>query len=194
MSNVVELFPIPIYINKQFLPAETCANILDCMDSVFSTHGSLSGDAYSSYNVDSDAISEIQKCSTVSNLRALLLKEVNAYCKEYGILEPVKITDSWVNIQNKGSSLNVHSHPYSVISAALYLNASDSSSPIEFYSPNPFSQHQHATENNKYVNNKYRIEPINTGMLVLFPSWLDHGSSILNEVNNRVVLSFNTSY
>lgn len=194
MSKILDLFPVPIYINKNFLEESTCQHILECMDQVYAGHGSLEGDAFSSYNVNDDALSEIQKCSTVSNIRKMLLDEVEHYCNEYGLLPPTKITNSWVNIQNKDSSLRVHSHPYSVISAAFYLNADESSSPIEFYSPNPFVTRQEPVTNNKYTNKQHRFESINTGMLVLFPSWLEHGSSVLNSSSNRIVLSFNTAY
>lgn len=190
-----ELFPIPIYYNSSFLTDAACKNIVKCFGEITGKHGALIGDAFSSFDKTyRGALEEIQRCKYSNNIERLILDEVSKYCKHYGILEPSHITNSWINVQNMGSSLMRHSHPFSVISGALYLNADADSFPLEFYNPNPFVNHQNPVAINKYNNNSYTLDSVNTGMLVLFPSWLEHGASILNNSSKRIVLSFNTSY
>lgn len=122
---------------------------------------------------------------------------LNEYCYNSKIDE-LQISNSWFNLQNKKSVLKNHNHPNSVLSAVIYINADHNSSPLVFENPNPYTIFQkfNLTHEDCYNNNprKFFIQP-KRGMLILFPSWLNHGSDhIENNMDNRLTISFNTSW
>ena len=113
-----------------------------------------------------------------------------AYADELGF-DDVKITNSWFNIQRPGSVLKHHVHPESRVSAALCVQADEHSSKLYLENPNPFlnlirpDRYTEAT----FELAKYMLSP---GDLVLFPSWIKHGSGFeTNESDLRVVISLN---
>jgi uncharacterized protein (TIGR02466 family) len=75
----------------------------------------------------------------------------------------------------------------------LYLKVDENSSKIYFYNPNPYNillkKKEHNLNNYEYVF----FQP-KTGDLILFPSWLQHGShSDENMSDERIALSFNSN-
>ncbi len=106
----------------------------------------------------------------------------------------VKITNMW-SIINKQNSFNErHHHGNSALSAAYYVKADKDSGDIVFYDPRPafsFShpENSHLTDLNAQVKS---VVPKN-GMLVLFPSYLDHSVNPSKSSEDRIVISFNVS-
>ena len=119
---------------------------------------------------------------------------MNDYTNDLGI-RPVNITNNWFNIQGEGSILQQHMHCRSVLSAALYLNADTDSSTINFENPNPHISYAYGgdeTRNSEYLFEYYYLIP-QPGDLIIFPSWLKHGSMYKeNKTVNRTCISFNT--
>ena len=99
-----------------------------------------------------------------------------------------RLADSWCNIQGKGSTLDFHNHPNSVVSGVIFLKADEKSSKLVFQnpltpiSPTAVSPHRET----------YELTP-KTGLLAMWPSYLMHGSGpSINQSDERIVLSFNT--
>ena len=46
-----------------------------------------------------------------------------------------RLADSWCNIQGKGSTLDFHIHPNSVVSGVIFLKADEKSSKVVFQNP-----------------------------------------------------------
>ncbi len=106
----------------------------------------------------------------------------------------VKITSMW-SIINKQNSFNErHHHGNSALSAAYYVNADENSGDIVFYDPRPAFTFSHP-ENLQINDLNAQIKSITPkkGMLVLFPSYLDHSVNPSNSDKDRVVVSFNVS-
>ena len=105
-----------------------------------------------------------------------------------------KITSMWAII-NKGGAANArHHHGNSSISAAYYVRAPENCGDIVFYDPRPAPVFSHPDSKkpnslNAMVNS---IKPIE-GLLVLFPSYLDHSVNQNLSDEERVVISFNIS-
>jgi uncharacterized protein (TIGR02466 family) len=94
-----------------------------------------------------------------------------------------RLADSWCNIQSIDSTLTYHNHPNSIISGIIFLKADENSSKLVFKNPVLRTQ-----------NDTYEITP-KTGMMVLWPSYLMHGSGdSINKSSERIVLSFNTFF
>jgi len=149
-------------------------------------HGSILGIGKSTWNESRNDIDLITKnVKYCKNFKAKIEDYVNDYAAYIG-LKPQVLGNSWVNIQGKGSTLNKHSHPYTHISAALYLKADNYSEGLTFYTSD--RNHPEFVDLN---TGKYYVEAI-VGRMILFPSWLMHGMENKNESEERAVLSFNT--
>ena len=94
-------------------------------------------------------------------------------------------------MQRPGSVLKHHTHPDSRVSAALCIASDEGSSALHFDNPNPligFVGAEKHTEFNMEMA-KFKLAP---GDLILFPSWLRHGSGFeANLSEQRVVISIN---
>lgn len=126
-----------------------------------------------------------------SKIKELILQHVNDYCVEYGYPE-MFFLNSWFNIQNPDSVLQQHTHPNSVISGALYINTDTDSSKLVFENPNPYSWNTHFSNSSTKYSSRYITFTPSIGDLIIFPSWLKHGSLFQkNKTQNRIVVSFN---
>lgn len=189
-NNTVLIFPTFLKIYKNFISKSQCLEILKELKKINTKdHKALTKDnAKSSHNTNNNINYVLG-----DKINTDLLVLINQYAKEYGISE-LKITNSWYNIQLKNSVLSSHSHPSSVISGALYLKTDSLSSKIFFHNPNPYISFTQFNEDNHY-NFNYVYFNVDVGSLILFPSWLIHGSnSTENKSDERICFSFNTQY
>ena len=130
----------------------------------------------------------------IFELEERLQERLNNYTQETGLAEQ-KICQSWFNIQNIGSQVIDHTHSGSNISGALYINVDGVQDSLCFQNPNLFVDtvwNAHARIPTLY-NFKYQSVVPKNGDLILFPSWLTHGSYYQsNKTENRMLISFDT--
>lgn len=113
------------------------------------------------------------------------------YVKQSGFKVSNEIGNSWFNIQKKDSWLDKHTHPGSIISGALFIKTDSKSSKLFFYNPNPMINFTSINVRNNYNYEWIYFTP-KPKTLILFPSWLQHGSNnTLNKSSQRIVVSFN---
>ncbi len=105
-----------------------------------------------------------------------------------------KITSMWAIINKGGASNARHHHGNSSISAAYYVRAPKKCGEIVFYDPRPAPVYSHpwATKPNSLNAMVNSITP-SEGVLVLFPSYLDHSVNANLSDDERIVISFNIS-
>ena len=108
--------------------------------------------------------------------------------------QTVKITSMWAIINSGGNANARHHHGNSAVSGAYYVRAPKDSGDIVFYDPRPAPIYFHPKSNkpnllNAMVNS---ISPAE-GVLVLFPSYLDHSVNANLSNDERIVISFNIS-
>lgn len=129
-----------------------------------------------------------------NNITDKIDKCIKDYTNTFG-LPNIRIVQSWFNIQNKGSVLKEHIHELSVLSGVLYVNVDSKSSPIYFSNPLQSQLQNFKVSTQTEMNlHKYWFQPKN-GMLLIFPSWLSHGSNFEeNNTDGRIAISFNTWY
>ena len=106
----------------------------------------------------------------------------------------VKITSMWSIINKKDSFNERHHHGNSALSAAYYVNAEQNSGDIVFYDPRHSFIFSHP-ENSKLNDLNAQTKSISpkSGLLVLFPSYLDHSVQPSKSMEDRIVISFNVS-
>ena len=110
------------------------------------------------------------------------------------INQSVKIKSVWAIINEKDAWNQKHHHSNSDLSAAYYVSAHEDCGDIVFYDPRPARVYKQpiAKSPNKLNGTVSSIKP-EAGMLVLFPSYLDHSVNPNISNKKRVVISFNLS-
>ena len=191
-------FPTPIANIENFITEFECDRILEELLKIPTTvHGTLI-DGTSSHYVDreehmspdpevSAKIKHILGTDTFNDLDFY----VNTFAVDYGVCH-VDITDMWYNVQQKDSVLLEHSHPNSKVSGVIYLEVGDDPSPLYFRHPNPVMHFEKCNYHTEF-NELFGRFNATKGDLIIFPSWLEHGShGRKNGSKRRVALSFNT--
>ena len=184
-ANLYNLFPTPVMIISDVVTEEERIDVLSKVKSAtYSCHGALFGDAKSTHHTTQDINNLIG-----DDILSRLEEHANHFASTVGI-PPVTIYNTWANIQNKDSNLKHHTHPNSEVSGALYLNVDNNAGSITFMNPNPYVKYQHYCADTEHNFKSFWFKPKN-GNLILFPSWLEHGS-FDNEMEDRCCVSFNT--
>jgi uncharacterized protein (TIGR02466 family) len=106
--------------------------------------------------------------------------------------QEVKITGMWTIINKKNSSNAIHIHSNNYISAAYYVKAPKNCGDIVFYDPRFAATYRYPkiSKTNKLNSNIVSFQP-QEGMLVLFPSYLQHSVNVNKTDEERIVISFN---
>jgi uncharacterized protein (TIGR02466 family) len=146
----------------------------------------------SNYSLVSDVVTEIsQQYESCSNLCWEIQDALALYCKEAGWTN-VMLSNSWTSTQYPNSELKSHMHPGSIVSGVIYIQSDEKSSPLHLYNPNPYHEFTMMEHSTNYSQNCAVFKPKNAQM-ILFPSWLKHGSNgVMNQSDERVILSFNS--
>jgi uncharacterized protein (TIGR02466 family) len=183
--EISPLFPTPLLVFSDFITEEERVKIYDSIKKVnHLPHTAISGNGTSSHG--QKVVDFLDR-----KIKERIQSALDEYSNEYGCYKvQIEVDSIWSNIQMKGSVLTEHSHPNSLLSGALYINANDN---LFFHNPNPyvyFTPKDKAT----IFNNEYTKFPVKNCQLLIFPSWLRHGKNdLINEMDDRVVVSFNAS-
>jgi len=174
------IFPIPIYYNsitRNFTNKE-----LDII-SKLETHKN-EGNLTSQNNFILD--------TKLKSLKKEILKHINFYFDNILLAKDVKpyITQSWVNYTKLGQYHHKHTHPNSLVSGVLYINADEKNDAINFHKEKN-NEIQIQTKESNFFNSSNFILPVKTNDLVLFPSSLFHSVHYKTGFNLRVSLAFN---
>jgi uncharacterized protein (TIGR02466 family) len=142
--------------------------------------------------------SYILESPKLKNLKEFLEKSLNEffYTLHGGYDDSVSmyITQSWFNYTKQNQSHHRHSHQNSIISGVFYFNVDMNSDSINMHTKN-FLQGDHINIPPKEVNiyNTERISlPVETGMLYLFNSKIQHDVSLIKNNDTRMSLAFNS--
>jgi len=180
--NVISLFPIPVgefSLGRDFTKQEI--QYLDTISYKEQTYNFGSVDSY------------ILKAPELKKLRDFCQNSLQEYLSN--IIFPsnkkikLKITESWVNISNKGQSHHIHYHSNSFLSGVLYLHTCKEDS-ITFYKSD-YQPILIPTENYNIFNSLNWKLPTQIGTLYIFPSSLVHSVQSVNH-DHRVSISFNS--
>jgi len=102
------------------------------------------------------------------------------------------ITQSWINLTNKEESHHLHRHMNSIVSGVFYIKANKQFDNISF--EKDFEKNNSIQLNvEKYnaFNAKEWIFPVETGDVILFPSYLQHKVQNKKDEDTRISLAFN---
>ena len=104
----------------------------------------------------------------------------------------VKINSIWAIINEQDAFNQRHHHGNSDLSAAYYVSAYEKCGDIVFYDPRPAPVYKHPISKSANILNASvnSIKP-EDGLLVLFPSYLEHSVNSNYSNKKRIVISFN---
>jgi len=193
-KQVIKLFPTLVHHYREVLsPMQLETIAAHCLSVKSGRHGAFIGDTGSSFSRNSHLIENLEAdYPSLKGLYSGLSKLMIGYALEYGF-EGVQITNSWFNIQRPGSVLKHHVHTDSKVSAALFVQADTESSKLHLENPNPFLNYIRPENFSEYTFEYAQFAPV-AGDLILFPSWIKHGSGFeSNKSQNRIVISINAS-
>lgn len=111
----------------------------------------------------------------------------------------LKFTQSWcTKHQNIPQKTFPHRHQNSIISGTYYVNANQNDAGIKFHKDDELSQKyikweqdSEIVKQNKYAWSQIQF-PVQTGILILFPSYVLHEVDGRSNSNTRCSLAFNT--
>lgn len=129
----------------------------------------------------------------LQNLKKFFNVHINNYFSE--VLQTQNkeipyITQSWINYNNINSHHDEHSHPNSIISGVFYIKSKIDKDSIVFSKEDNVFHFGEAKSWNIY-NSTHWTQPVEKGLLLIFPSTLRH--RVLTHKHNytRISLSFN---
>jgi uncharacterized protein (TIGR02466 family) len=128
---------------------------------------------------------------------AKLKKEIQLRIENYflEVINPINkikpyITQSWLNWTTNNQFHHMHSHPNSVVSGVLYIDADPNCDKITFYN-SKYTQIDFKIKEANLFNSGSWFFPVYSGMLIMFPSHLTHKVEVKESNNLRKSLAFN---
>ncbi len=140
---------------------------------------------------------QILDSQELSRLNQFIQSQLAFYTEKILRLKPENklfITQSWANRALPGQFHPKHKHPNSVLSGVFFVSgtAGDELPPIRFHRQNDLLPLELEFEELNDFNGGVRwFEPVK-GLLVVFPSVLEHDVGINETASQRITLSFNT--
>ena len=182
MSEIVAIFPTPIYVsNLSNLLTEKQINFIKNLETISSYGNSSSKNKY------------------ILNEKPLakLKKELEICVQDYfdKVIQPKEnikpyITQSWCAYTNKNEYHHIHTHANSLVSGVFYVDVNDGEDEITFH-----KKQQEILKFESYENNLFNMQTlffkVKKNDVMLFPSTLGHEVKSKNSDNRRISLAFN---
>ena len=116
--------------------------------------------------------------------------EIEEFCKSINLgINEIVIPQMWINVNKKNDWNVIHQHGHYQLSGTYYVKVPEDSGQIVFRDPRP------GAIGNTFLNTRFdkgecrKIKPIE-GLLMLFPSYLDHFVEPSNADEDRISISF----
>ena len=183
----LDLFPTPVSLyDLSYLDMDV---ITEVIENTPKEEFYLVDGGKTDFNVDCYILND----PNLINLRTSIEDCLDDYSIRLGV-DNIVIQNSWSSITEVGGRLELHRHEGCVVSGVFYPKLNEPISPLIVKSP--ISQNQmfeiYNPESNVQNRHHYNTIVPQSGMLVLFPSWLEHKTDV--EVGRRNIISFNGIY
>jgi len=125
------------------------------------------------------------------SLRETLLHHINLLAKDISSDFDLRLDNVWVNINDPGTNNIEHIHPWSTFSGTFYVQTDDNTGDIRFTDKWSPAYHYGFDPKNSDVFYQYVTYKPKDGMLLFFPSWLNHYVLTNQSSLTRISISFN---
>lgn len=139
---------------------------------------------------------ELHQCEELRDLLACILKAGRGVLRAMRIAEDeLVVTGCWANVLSPGAAHRMHSHPNNFLSGVYYLRTQAGADTINFHDPRPQARviRPPVTELTS-ANTDQVVVKVANGMLLLFPSFLEHSVDANQGGSERVSISFNLMF
>ncbi|NBP15841.1 hypothetical protein EBU95_15865 [bacterium] len=182
IMNLDYLFPTPIALIKNPPLDMEELSFLNSLDMMHNTNNLISKDR------------NVLENKELLELKTILNYDLRKFFDE--VYSPktnldIYITQSWVNINNPGRSHHSHKHTNSFISGVYYVKAKKEMHSITFSREMADPIRFPSREYNKFNSLEWTYT-VETGDLILFPSYLNHSVSPNIDNEDRISLGFNS--
>ena len=198
MSELLGLFPTPV-VRKKWEDStkynSDMTNLFYSLENSFKNdkNSDLTNNYFTSYNKTLDKpLIEYNEMYPFVNFLSNSIKELNQFM-DFDGTKTLKIRDMWFAINRKGSYHETHNHSPATWSGVYYVQATENDAKLNFYSPTTSNNHwaNNVINNfNDFTTNQASFTP-ETGMLNIFPGWLNHSVSQQQVEQDRIAISFN---
>lgn len=125
-------------------------------------------------------------------LRQVVYSACAAALGEMGRGGPAFDLQSWVNLHDRGGFNFLHMHEASLLSGSFYLEVPAGSGTLCFRDPRPGVTHGRVKGSVPNGHADVRLKP-STGLLVLFPCWMEHYVEPHDSDEPRICIAFNAN-
>ena len=116
--------------------------------------------------------------------------EIEEFCKSINLgINEIVIPQMWINVNKKNDWNTIHSHGQYTLSRTYYVKVPKDSGQIVFRDPRP-SAISNLFMVNTFDKGEFRKVKTIEGLLILFPSYLDHFVEPSNSDEDRISISF----
>ena len=116
--------------------------------------------------------------------------EIAEFCKSINLdINEIAIPQMWINVNKKNDWNTIHSHGQYTLSGTYYVKVPKDSGQIVFRDPRP-SAISNLFMVNTFDKGEFRKVKTIEGLLILFPSYLDHFVEPSNADEDRISISF----
>jgi len=132
--------------------------------------------------------SELQKSNDTFNP---LVQKINEVCKNINLgVKETLITQLWVNVNKRGDWNAIHQHgDVAYLSGTYYVKVPKDSGKLVFRDPRPGAICNNFTSQ-RFDKGEFRRVNITDGLLMLWPSYLDHFVEPSQTDEERISISF----
>jgi uncharacterized protein (TIGR02466 family) len=182
MQTTLALFPTPVFVAEigSLIPTEFA--VINSVEMLPNSSGN-------SYSKDTKILNSLPE----------LYNRILPYLQNYidTVLCPstnvgLRITQSWINKNDINQSHHIHNHDNSIISGVYYISPNIPSS-ILFHRNKDSNISYNIGSYNPFNSLDYKVN-VQQGMLILFPSSLNHSVENNTGSEQRISLAFNTFF
>ena len=193
----LNLFPTPVYASVEI---HLRNQMLPVAEDYINRHGKPYRDQSSYTSTYNDAASRIEQSSDtrLNPLNTYIKSAAKKYFEDISI-EPMQFSLYYLfNKITLGGEHALHSHPDSILSGVFYLKIPEAAPPIIFNDPR--DHYKYIQYPIKFGNPRdmYKLLPeyvINPteGMILMWPSWLEHQVPASKCSDERIAIAFNVN-
>ena len=181
-------FDLAEVLRKEMVPFFKDIEVTDTR----SQDGKYPSGSYTSFFNNEDIIGLPQ----LDILRNFIKETVQDMHQSVGLAGELKFTNSWFSINRKHSYHETHNHCPDIWSGVYYLQADPNDATISFINNNlvnsgwPYAAFK--VTNTDHVTSQVNC-PVSTGLLLVFPSYLQHKVNQQEVDSERITIAFNMS-
>ena len=187
----IDIFNVPIFVSEYEKGKELQKNCIDLLQSIEkedTEKDDYCQTGYTSYGKQDQILYE-EPFKDLLNYIGNNVAEVHGAMQLTG---NVKLQNSWFSINRKHSYHEKHNHLPSTWSGVYYVQADENDAPIQFINQNlnshwPFTKPLEANPFNSQMSGF----GVKTGLLFIFPSYLEHKVEEQKVDQERITISFN---